>query len=86
MDQNRDGKISESEFLSACSTISEDHLLKAFKALNMANDGFIVHQFLNHAGPARHTPLAPSKTLENKPWWASGGLIIVISAHESVRS
>lgn len=26
MDQNKDGKISESEFLSACSTISDGHL------------------------------------------------------------
>ena len=46
MDQNKDGKISESEFLSACSTISEEHLTKAFKALDQKADGFIDMQEL----------------------------------------
>lgn len=41
MDSNKDNMICESEFLSSCSTISEEHLRKAFQALDAGNNGFI---------------------------------------------
>ena len=41
MDMNKDGQISESEFLSSCCTISEEHLKKAFAALDTGKNDYI---------------------------------------------
>ena len=41
MDMNKDGMISESEFLSSCCTISEEHLRKAFVALDSGKNNYI---------------------------------------------
>jgi len=49
MDQNKDGMISESEFLSSCCIISESHLQKAFKALDIGKNNYIAKSDLQAA-------------------------------------
>ena len=41
MDTNKDGVVSESEFLSACCQISDLHLEKAFRALDTGKNNYI---------------------------------------------
>ena len=49
MDMNKDGLISESEFLSSCCAISEEHLKKAFSALDSSKNDYIDKEELQAA-------------------------------------